>query len=149
MNRAVKVIESLMFMIAVAVVVCAMICQIMQLKPVVVLSGSMEPAMQTGSLAFIDKTETRFEKGDVISFRVGDMLVSHRIIEVTEDGFKTKGDNNEDPDAGTVAASSIEGRILFSIPKLGFIIKTVMLPACIILTLLYIILKVINREKRL
>lgn len=48
-------------------------------RPVVVLSGSMEPYMQTNSVAVIQKTKD-IEKGDVVMFRVDeDTLVCHSV----------------------------------------------------------------------
>ena len=67
----------------------------------VVRSGSMEPAIQTGSLCFVN-THTPYDDikaGDVIAFRIatGD-LVTHRAITVTDQGIETKGDNNDTSD---------------------------------------------------
>lgn len=148
MSRVIKVTESLLFMIAVFIMICALICQITGLKPVVVMSGSMEPAIRTGSLAFIDRSEREIFEGDVISFKAGDLLVTHRVIEITDQGYKTKGDNNEDADVGIIKDASVEGKIIFSVPGLGRFLKSIMLPAGIALTLLYILMKVIYRGKR-
>ena len=149
MRRIIKTTENLLFMIAVLIMACSLMCQIMDLKPVVVLSGSMEPAIKTGSLAFIDTSNRDVFKGDVISFRVGELLVSHRVIEVTDQGYRTKGDNNDVADAGIVKDSSVEGKILFSIPGAGYFLKTAALPAGMAITLLYIFMKVIYRGKKL
>lgn len=149
MRRIIKTTENLLFIIAVLIMTCSLTCQIMDLKPVVVLSGSMEPAIKTGSLAFIDTNRKEVFKGDVISFRAGNLLVSHRVIEVTEQGYKTKGDNNDVADAGIVKDSSVEGKILFSIPGAGYFLKTVALPAGMAITLLYIFMRVIYRGKKL
>ena len=149
MNKVIKITENTLFMIATFIMICVLICQIAGLKPVIVMSGSMEPAIRTGSLAFIDTCEREIFKGDVISFTSGGLMVTHRVIEITEQGYRTKGDNNDDPDAGIVKASSVEGKILFSIPGLGRFLKTIVLPSGIMVTLLYILLKVIYRGKRL
>ena len=149
MKRLIKTAENVLFAAAVLIMVCALICQFAGLKPVVVMSGSMEPAIRTGSLAFIDTSDREVFKGDVVSFRTGDMLVTHRVIEVTENGYRTKGDNNEAADAGIVKDSSIEGKILFSIPGAGYFLKTAALPAGIAVILLYIFMKIIYKGKRL
>ena len=54
MKQLIKITENLLFVAAVFIMACALICQFAGLKPVVVMSGSMEPAIETGSLAFID-----------------------------------------------------------------------------------------------
>ncbi len=140
--------ENALFMLAITIMICAVLCQAFQLKPVVVISGSMEPAIKTGSLAFIDKKSAEVKEGDVITFRKGGVLVTHRIIEDTGTGYVTKGDNNDDADYGVVEEEQIEGKILFSIPGLGFFLKTIVLPAGTASILLYIIMKCINRGKR-
>ena len=149
MKRLIKITENTLFSAAILIMVCSLICQIAGLKPVVVMSGSMEPAIRTGSLAFIDTSDREVFKGDVISFHAGNMMVTHRVIEVTENGYRTKGDNNEAADVGTVKDSSIEGKILFSIPGAGYFLKTAALPAGIAVALLYIFMKIIYKGKRL
>ena len=84
-------------------------------KPFIVLSGSMEPAIQTGDLVFIHKTETeKLRVGDVICYLDSGAAVTHRIIAVTdgEDGlprYITKGDANDAEDHLSVAADQIQG----------------------------------------
>lgn len=149
MRRVVRITENLLFTAAVFIMACSLICQFAGLKPVVVMSGSMEPSIGTGSLAFIDTSDREIFKGDVISFNAGDLLVTHRVIEVTESGYRTKGDNNEAADVGTVKDADVEGKILFSIPGAGFILKMAVLPIGAALILLYIFMKVIYKGKRL
>ena len=66
------------------------------IRPYIVMSGSMEPAILTGSLCFVN-TNAEFadvREGDVIAFRSAmGTLVTHRAVAVTEDGVETCGDN--------------------------------------------------------
>jgi signal peptidase len=149
MKFIIKTIENVLFVTAVLIMACSLMCQIIGLKPVVVLSGSMEPAIKTGSLAFIDTSDRDVFVGDVISFRAGNLLVSHRVIEITAQGYKTKGDNNDVADAGIVKDSCVEGKILFSVPGAGYFLKTAAVPAGMVIILLYMFMKVIYRRKRL
>ena len=120
-------------------------------KPMIIISESMTPTIAVNSLLFVeDKAYSDLEIGDIILFNTAEHgLVGHRIVEQVTEGFKTKGDNNDTVDAGVVKDSSIEGKILFSIPKAGAFMKTAALPAGIAVTLLYIFMKVIYRGKRL
>ena len=71
------------------------------------------------------------EKGDIITFnstdyRYSGVLVTHRImdIEKTSSGdylFTTKGDNNNTQDSSRISFDEIYGRVLFRIPKIGYI----------------------------
>lgn len=91
-----------------------------------VLSGSMEPTIETGALVFIDKNvePASLQEGDVIAFEVaGDSgaVCTHRIVEVNDDQtFTTKGDNNDAVDANAVPYSKVLGKTAdISIPVLG------------------------------
>lgn len=95
----------------------------------VVLSGSMEPDIKTGDAVIVDGVRPgQVAVGDVITFtRDGASApITHRVIEVTGDGptreFVTKGDNNEEADARTVPAANVVGRVVLTIPYIGFVI---------------------------
>jgi len=47
------------------------------------------------------------------------MRVTHRITEITYNGFITKGDANEDPDRLVVETKDIIGKVIFIVPYLG------------------------------
>ena len=68
----------------------------------VVLSGSMEPEIPTGSVVVVDGRKKEWNPGDVITYRRGNMVVTHRIVEKSEEGYCTKGDANAEEDAGIV-----------------------------------------------
>ena len=95
------------------------------MKAYIVMSGSMEPVLQTGSVAYVD---THFSGddaaiGDIIAFRSMDSLVTHRVIDKTADGeFITKGDANSSPDPVPVAREHVIGRTVFSVPAAGYIL---------------------------
>ncbi|MEK3888392.1 signal peptidase I SipW [Bacillus sp. FSL K6-3431] len=95
-----------------------------QLKTV--LSGSMEPEMQVGSVILVQLADEndRFKSGDVITFQTKDaILVTHRIIGVENDGqrFITQGDNNNGPDVEPVLAQNIVGKYSgWTVPYLGY-----------------------------
>ena len=95
----------------------------------VVYSGSMAPAMPVGALAVMQPVDpAAIEVGDIIAFnpvREPETTVSHRVVEVLEDGFRTKGDANEDPDLDIVPAANVIGRVRFNIPRLGYVLEDV------------------------
>jgi signal peptidase I len=93
---------------------------------VVVLSGSMEPALRTGGLAFMDTTidADSLERGDVISFRGhGETMLTHRIVDVKllPQGrrYEKRGDANKSVDAQLVTPSQVTGRLVFALPYAG------------------------------
>lgn len=86
-----------------------------------VQSGSMEPAIETGSIILIDKNVPYDEiiENDVIAFRVGNALVTHRVISITEKGLETKGDANTYSDGISTTEDNYYGKTVGSYPMLG------------------------------
>ena len=94
----------------------------------IVQSGSMEPAIKTGALVVI-KPSDEYRVDDVIMFGEDTKTkvpTTHRIVadEVRSGVFyyTTKGDANEDPDPQQVKQSEVIGKVLFSIPYLGYVL---------------------------
>ena len=104
---------------------------IIGIEPSVVQSGSMEPQIQTGSLCFINKLVKyeEIKENDVIAFKLPTGVgVTHRVIKINADGFTTKGDNNETEDLIKTTKENYIGKNVFSIPKVGYIIKLLQTP---------------------
>lgn len=95
----------------------------------VVQSGSMSPSIQTGSVVFVQKLPL-YQPGDVVTFAQNgnkNVLVTHRVELAyrSEEYWKeltyvTKGDANNDFDEGRVRDSEVVGKVLFSVPFLGY-----------------------------
>lgn len=93
-------------------------------KPFIVLSGSMEPTIMTGDIAIIKECKKEeLKSGDIIAFRSGKSVITHRIIEIKneEEGtvLITKGDNNNTEDRYPIRLEAVEGVFKYKIPKLG------------------------------
>lgn len=91
--------------------------------PYIVLSGSMEPSISTGSIVLVDTTEKDYRIGDIISYKIEDQIVTHRIVKIENGVYKTKGDSNEIEDSVSLNISQIIGKVKASIPKLGYLIS--------------------------
>lgn len=95
------------------------------IQPYMVVSGSMEPTIHTGALAYVNKKDVDVDTGDIIAFTEGDkdsIIVIHRVIENNNDGtFITKGDANDNNDFAPISESQIKGTVIFNIPQLGYI----------------------------
>lgn len=94
---------------------------LLPLKPVVVATGSMEPAICVGDIALVLDTDPgALEAGDVIQYRCDGYTVVHRVVEVSGDGtFLTQGDSNNAPDANPVSGGQVIGRVVLVVPKIG------------------------------
>ena len=101
-----------------------------------VLSGSMEPTYQTGSLIYVEDIDTnQLKANDVITFMLNEnTIATHRIVEVVtseEDDvirFSTKGDANDAVDGSLVHENNVIGTPVFSIPYLGYVANYIQNP---------------------
>ena len=97
-------------------------------KPLVVLSGSMEPTYKVGSIIYYKEVlESDLEVGDAITFSLGnETFITHRIVKVNDGLYQTKGDANNTPDVMRISFRNIHGKVTnTSIPCLGYYIEFV------------------------
>ena len=70
------------------------------------------------------KPAKQIKENDIIAFKIPTgNKATHRVIRITEEGFETKGDANEDADGFITTKETYYGKNIFSIPKLGYVIK--------------------------
>ncbi len=126
-----KIIKGLINVLTTLIIVVGVIfigLYIIGITPYVVLSGSMEPTIKTGSLSFINK-HVKYEKikeKDVIAFKMDDKtLVTHRVNKITDNGFVTKGDANDSIDGSLVTEKNYVGKNIIWIPALGYAVKAI------------------------
>lgn len=97
---------------------------IIKYRSYVVLSGSMEPNLYPGDLIFTFKSNPKkLEVGDIITFNSNNQVITHRIEQIDEKGYVTKGDNNNSVDEELVKEEDIIGKVVFKIPKVGYVSK--------------------------
>ena len=101
-----------------------LVLTLLRLRPFIVLSGSMAPAIKTGSLVLVDTCGRDPEKGEIITFSNGSSYVTHRILEKKKDGnLITKGDANSTIDPAEVPKSQLLGTVKIIIPWIGYPIQ--------------------------
>jgi len=95
-------------------------------KIFVVQSGSMAPAIKMGSLVIV-KPANDYKIGDVITFGPYSKTkapTTHRIYDIKvvngQPVYITKGDANNAPDTREITKRDVVGKVLFSIPYLGY-----------------------------
>lgn len=101
------------------------------LTPLVFTSGSMEPAIAAGDLAFATTVPAKeLSRGDVVSV-INDRgtRITHRVTRVDrqDDGdaiLELKGDANASPDQQAYRVFEVE-RVSFAVPKAGYVINLV------------------------
>ena len=121
------------------------IADFMGYKPFIVMSGSMETTINIGDLVIVKKVNSSsIHAGDIIAFKNGNTVISHRVKEVINDSgtykFKTKGDNNNVADDFIVSSDAIEGIFVNKIPGLGSILLFLGKPIGLLMVILVIII---------
>jgi signal peptidase len=91
-------------------------------KPLVVVSGSMEPTLKVGGILYYhEESMSDFDTGDILVYDIPEHTISHRIVEISDYGFTTKGDANNSVDSNLVEYNQVKGRgTNWSIPFIGY-----------------------------
>ena len=117
-------------------------------KNFIELTGSMKPTLNEGDI-IITKEAKEINKNDIISFKIDNSVVTHRVFEIYKENGKeyyiTKGDANSDTDPELLDKENIEGKYCFKIPFIGKIILFFQKPVgLIILFVIFLIALVIS-----
>lgn len=166
-NKIKNIINILLYIILVIVIVynISLIIQkiiykektpsILGIKTYVVISGSMKPNIEIGDVVIVKK-ENELKEGDIISYRKGESVITHRITSVTEENgekiYRTKGDNNNTEDSEKITNEIIEGKVIKTIPKIGnvtFILKNRITLIVMLLILCKCILSSYKKNKKI
>lgn len=91
-------------------------------KILLVQSGSMSPAINTGDLVVI-KPKFKYQKGDIVTFLSKDKInITHRVVDTQDNAIYTKGDANQTNDRESINKNQILGKVLYTIPRFGYLI---------------------------
>ena len=122
-----------------------------------VLTGSMEPKIPKGSVVINQWADQRNLKiGDIITYQHPSdkkiIYVTHRIVEIDKTGllwrFETKGDANPASDFGLITQAGTEGKVILTIPLIGYLIEFFKTPIGFILLIALPLLIFIVRQTR-
>lgn len=128
-KRVQKVWNAVTTVLVILVAILALLLvgvRLVGLRPMCVLSGSMEPTYHTGSLIYVKPCAPEdVQVGDPITFVLNEDLdvVTHRVVSIDAENqhFYTKGDANDAPDGAPVYFKNLIGRPVFTIPYLGYV----------------------------
>lgn len=149
-RRPIVIIQALLLLLLVAVVVSNFYIMIMQIvfkqdlpkvfgfAQAVVVSGSMQPAIEVGDLLILREVK-EYRVDDIVTFRWDSNLVTHRIIAIDGDQVVTKGDSNNVTDE-PMPMSRIEGKVVYSLSGAGNLILFLKTPLGILLMIIAAIL---------
>ena len=114
---------------------CIIICALFALVAVMTISGakgysvasnSMSPEFNRGDVVFVKATPFEdLEKGDIVTVRFNgrEGTYTHRIVSIDYDKkeIRTAGDKTGTVDTEGASESQILGKVLFSIPFVGYL----------------------------
>lgn len=157
----------LVYLFAIAIVVSAILFamdkspqkSVFGFRYYTVLTPSMEPAYSVGDVVIVKLANAdEINTGDVITFNPSsdnNAYLTHRVTEKIQNYegtgvtcFRTKGDSNNMDDSFLIDSSRVIGKVSFSVPKIGYIIRFVqlrwyfVLPLAVMLIVLLKLMKV-------
>lgn len=154
-KKTVYILSNIMFYIIVSLCMLSLLDRwifqdtdqsILGYRAVCVMSGSMEDTLSVGDIVLISE-ERNYERDDIISFKEGNTIITHRIIEMTDEGFITKGDANNAADSEVVKQEDIIGKEILIIPWIGYIRIALMSPVGLIMVLsICVVLYYVKRQ---
>lgn len=128
---------------------------VFNLTGVIVDSGSMSPYAEVGDYLIVKKISAqKIKVDDVITFVSKNTLITHRVKKiVNEDGnikILTQGDFNNILDDEFLDVSSVVGKSIVVIPKLGIIINYISskIGLTIGIIIILLILSLVDRENK-
>jgi len=96
----------------------------------VVLSGSMNPTFDTGSVIAVEPVDPgNIKLKDIITFKSPEdekMIITHRVkgimqLETGQVAYMTQGDANNAPDQKLVPADNVIGKAVYWVPYAGYV----------------------------
>ena len=142
LNRILKIISSAIFTLLIIVIALIVIYIVrvnflasndklgdVKINFYTILTQSMYPTIEAGDVVITYKNDDNiYNKGDVITFvseNNGGITITHRVYAVynvnDQLSYKTKGDNNNASDNEVISGDNVLGKVVFKIPKAGYI----------------------------
>ena len=130
----------------------------------IIVSPSMVPTINVEDAIIIKRIKPeKIKQGDIIRFMATDSyysgkVITHRVVGVEKSMngsllFRTKGDHNNVADPSLVNEEDIYGKVIFRIPKLGYIRKFLSTYfgwiLCIVIPFLYLILSEVIHVRKM
>lgn len=114
----------------------------------VVMSGSMEPNIRTGSVVGV-KTESSYAVNDVVTIKMKNdpsQTYTHRIVNIEGETYTTKGDANESNDPDKAEQNMVIGKVIVNVPLLGYIVNFAKQPTGFLLMIILPTIVIISSE---
>ena len=148
-NKALKITLIVIKNICLALLITLVFAFATGFKFLNILTGSMTPTMPVNTVVVVKKIPIdQVELGDVITFKMGDSNVTHRVVEINNSNrntvLYTQGDAAQNQGSrDTVTEDNFVGVVVFHIPYLGVLLNLIkdniiIITVCIVLALFII-----------
>ncbi len=111
-------------LILVVIVTISLVSGLLKYSLSSIASNSMYPSLKKGDAIIIEKLndteKEEIEVGDIIVFQEDGNIITHRVVEVRQGVYITKGDNNNTKDTNKKTKNDIIGLVKLRIPLLGY-----------------------------
>ena len=122
-----------------------------------IVSRSMEDTINKNDIIVVKKVDkNEINENDIISFDNGNEIITHRILEIENINgqtlYTTKGDNNRFADDEKISFEQIEGKYVFKLSKLGYLmnfLKNRYFLIILFIILIFCFIHIINVKKRI
>ena len=122
-----------------------------------IVSRSMEDTINKNDIIVVKKVDkNEINENDIISFDNGNEIITHRIVDIENINgqtlYTTKGDNNRFADDEKISFEQIEGKYVFKLSKLGYLmnfLKNRYFLIILFIILIFCFIHIINVKKRI
>lgn len=139
--KALNLIGILLMITVILVMVPLTVPKVFGIRIYGVLTGSMTPVYSIDGVVYVmEKDPEEIQTGDAITFQMGtntQNVMTHRVVEIKDGFFITKGDANNTVDPEPVAFERLIGKVVFFIPGFAKVAELVdsMTGKCVIVML--------------
>ncbi len=93
----------------------------------IVITGSMSDTIEPNDMIITLKQKS-YKVGDIITYEGASSTVTHRIVEITDEGYITKGDANNTADTEAVSKDKVVGKVMIILPRMGKVVAFLQSP---------------------
>ena len=136
------------YSVIILLICLTLVPRIFGIEPRIVQSGSMVPAYNVNDIVYINHhyTFNQMKIGDVVAFTVHDQtMVMHRVTDINEENFITKGDANQKKDA-PISKNNLIGEVIWDVPFIGYFINCFKNIGFLLITCLIILIQNIAKN---
>ncbi len=104
-----------------------------------VISDSMAPAIRKNDVIVVKINDQSIKKNDIITYKSNQDFITHRVIEIQDTSYITKGDYNNTGDK-PIFKETVIGKVIKIIPNFGVWKDIIMTPKILIVFFITILL---------